>query len=97
MIVETPLWGVRIKNAAQIVPHFLIFLYFWTDTEMQGIVSDLENYKDAYHYGAHINKEILERIKSNEGLLSKDEEIWQAELEKYFSFLESYDYSVIFE
>lgn len=74
-----------------------VSVYFWTDTEMQGIVSDLENYTDAYHYGAHINKEILERIKSNEGLLSKDEEIWQAELEKYFSFLESYDYSVIFE
>lgn len=74
-----------------------VSVYFWTDDEMMSVVSDLDNYKDSYHYGAHINKDILKRIKENKGLLSKDEDVWQAELDKYFSYMESYDYSVIFE
>ncbi len=74
-----------------------VSVYFWTDSEMIDIVSDLDNYVDSFHYGPHINKEILVRIKEDNGLLSKDEKIWQAELDKYFSYMESYDYSVIFE
>ena len=38
----------------------------------------------------------LEHVILDEAL-SKDEEIWQEELDKYFSYMESYDYSVIFE
>lgn len=74
-----------------------VSVYFWTDNEMQNIVCNLENYRDSYHYGAHINKDILQRIKDNRGLLSKDEEDWKAELDKYFYFLNNYDYSIIFE
>ena len=74
-----------------------VSVYFWTDSAMKNIISDLENYKDSYHYGAHINKIILERIGNNEGLLPKKESEWQPLLDDYFNYLENYDYQNIFD
>lgn len=74
-----------------------VSVYFWKDDEMLAIISDIENYKDAYHYGAHINKEILRRIGDNVGLLPKERERWQPLLDEYFDYLENFDYDSLFE
>lgn len=74
-----------------------VSIYFWTDADMLNVISDLDNYVDSFHYGPHINKELLLRIKDNYGLLSKEESVWKTELDKYFDYLESFDYTTIFE
>ena len=68
-------------------------IYLWTDNEMLGIMSDLDNYKDMKHYSPEINKTILRRIKSGEGLLT--EENYIDEVNRLFSFFRSYDYDSI--
>ncbi len=74
-----------------------VTVYFWTDTEMLNIISNLENYKDAQHYGFNISKEIIKRMENNIGILPKEEKSWQSLLDTFFDFLESYDYEKIFE
>ena len=74
-----------------------ITVYFWTDSEMLNIISDLDNYKDAQHYGFDINKEIIKRIDNNMGILPKDKKDWQPLLNEFFNYLESYNYDKIFE
>jgi hypothetical protein len=63
---------------------------------MLDIISNLDNYVDSFHYGPLISKEILSRIKENCGLLSKEETAWKSELDKYFDYLETFDYEKIF-
>lgn len=72
-------------------------VYFWTDDDMLNIISDLDNYKDSSHYGMHINKELLLRIKENIGELPKEKENWLPLLDKYFDYLEHFDYNKLFE
>ena len=73
-----------------------VTVYFWTDEDMLNIISDLDNYKDSTHYGMHINKMMLERIDKNIGELPKEKEAWNPILDKYFDYLESFDYQAIF-
>ena len=73
-----------------------VTVYFWTDDEMLEIISDLDNYKDSTHYGVHISKEIIRRMGDNIGLLPKERENWQPLLDKYFNYLENFDYETIF-
>jgi hypothetical protein len=74
-----------------------IKMYFWSDDEMFDIIGDLDNYRDAAHFGAHISKKILQRIDVGMGLLSKEEAVWKMDLDCYFEYLENYDYAKIFE
>jgi hypothetical protein len=73
-----------------------VSMYFWTDDEMLKIISDLDNYRDSTHFGAHISSEILRRIDAGIGLISKEESEWQTELDRYFTYLENFDYKSIF-
>lgn len=73
-----------------------VTVYFWTDEDMLNIISNLDNYKDSTHYGMHINKMMLERIGENIGELPKEKESWYPILDKYFDYLESFDYQAIF-
>ena len=73
-----------------------VTVYFWVDNEMLSIISDLDNYKDSTHYGAHINREILVRIGKGEGKLPKEREQWQPLLDEYFNYLKNFDYETIF-
>lgn len=73
-----------------------VTVYFWTDDEMLDIISNLDNYKDSTHYGMHINKEMLNRIEEGVGELPKEKYKWQHLLDKYFHYLETFDYEKIF-
>lgn len=74
-----------------------VIVYFWTDEEILNIISNLDNYKDSTHYGMHINKDMLMRIGKNIGELPKEKNEWKTLLDKYFDYLESFDYTTIFE
>ena len=70
-------------------------LYFWTDTEMLEIMCDLNNYRDQTHYSSKISKDLLKRIENKEGLLNKDN--YSNEVNKFFNFIESYNYDSLFD
>lgn len=74
-----------------------VTVYFWTDSDMLNIISDLDNYRDTTHYGMHISKEIVRRMDAGIGVLPKDEKLWKAELNSFFDYLENYDYDTIFQ
>ena len=69
-------------------------LYIWTDDEMLCVMSNLDNYKDTRHYSAAINSDILNRIKENRGLISKEN--YDLEIERLFRFIETFDYDSLF-
>ena len=73
-----------------------VSVYFWTDTEMLKIISDLNNYKDTSHYKLQINKDILKRINSGIGILPKEESKWMTLLDIYFDYLKNFDYTILF-
>lgn len=58
------------------------------------IITNLDNYRDKEHYGAHVNSMILEWISEGEGLVTKDNymELFEKEKEYYLN----YDYESIF-
>lgn len=72
-----------------------VSLYMWTDDDMLGIMSDLDNYRDSTHYSAKISKQILDRIKEKNGLITKNN--YSREVDKLFEYIESYDYDSLFE
>lgn len=71
-----------------------VSLYMWTDEEMMKIMSDLDNYRDDTHYSAEISKQLLNRIKNQEGLITTDN--YNTEVDKLFDYIESYDYERLF-
>ena len=91
-------YKIEFENAFRFMSQYdNITMYFWTDEEMLNIMSDLDNYKDSSHYGAHISKEILRRIDEEIGVLPKEEKAWKAALERYFTYLENFDYTTLFK
>ena len=99
-IVENGYWDEYKKEFEKIITFMLqyknISVYAWADDEIFDIISDLDNYRDEMHYGAHINKEILIRIDRGIGLLPANKEKWQPVLDKYFDYFENFDYESIF-
>lgn len=55
---------------------------------MTDIATNLDNYKDTYHYGEWINSDILRYMKNNIGLLSKDnyEEFFERKKDLYLKY-----------
>lgn len=72
-----------------------VSLYMWTDDEMLSIMSDLDNYRDSTHYSAKISKQILDRIKEKNGLITKAN--YDNEVDKLFEYIKNYDYDILFE
>lgn len=64
---------------------------FYTDYDT---ITNLDNYRDNVHYGDHINALLLERMRRQEGLLTRDnyEAYWQ-EVSDYYH---AYDYDLIY-
>lgn len=58
------------------------------------IITNLDNYRDKEHYGAHVNSMILEWLSDGDGLVTKDNymELFEKEKEYYLN----YDYESIF-
>ena len=58
------------------------------------IITNLDNYRDKEHYGAHINSMILKWISQEDGLVTKENymELFEKEKEYYLN----YDYESIF-
>lgn len=58
------------------------------------IITNLDNYRDKEHYGAHVNSMILRWISEGDGLVTKDNylELFEKEKEYYLN----YDYESIF-
>ena len=59
------------------------------------MTTDLNNYKDEYHYGDWINSEILWYMKNNKGLLTEGN--YEAYLKNIYDFYRNYDYNSLFE
>lgn len=72
-----------------------VSLYMWTDDEMLGIMSDLDNYRDETHYSAKISKLLLNRIKENKGLVTKEN--FKSEVDKLFDYIETFNYESLFQ
>lgn len=58
------------------------------------IITNLDNYRDKEHYGAHVNSMILQWLSTGDGLVTKDNyrELFEKEKEYYLN----YDYESIF-
>lgn len=72
-----------------------VSLYMWTDEEMLEIMSDLDNYRDGTHYSAKISKLLLNRIKENKGLVTKEN--FKSEIDKLFDYIETFNYESLFQ
>lgn len=59
------------------------------------VITNLGNYRDREHYGAHINSQILEWLADGEGLVTEDN--YMELLEKEQQFYLNYNYDMIFE
>ena len=59
------------------------------------IICNLNNYRDKEHYSAEINSRILSWIKTDEGIVTKENYMGKLEAEKEFYL--NYDYESIFE
>lgn len=70
-----------------------IKLYNFND--QYDIITNLDNYRDKEHYGAHINSSILKWISEDTGLLNEDNYMERVMEER--SFFMNYDYDSIFE
>ena len=69
-------------------------IYLWTDEAMLSVMSDLDNYGDMYHYSAQVSAELLRRIKADQGIVTKEN--YQAQVDSFFNFIESFDYESMF-
>lgn len=59
------------------------------------IITNLDNYKDYYHYSEDINSYILECMANNSHWLTKDN--YEEYLDKIYNYYNNYDYYAIFE
>lgn len=66
----------------------------WSDDEMLDIMSDLNNYRDAEHYGAHISHFIIDRIGEDKGILTIAN--YKNEVDRLFNYVETFDYDSLF-
>lgn len=78
----------------ELLEHDNVSVYLWTDDEMLGIMSDLDNYADEAHYSEDINGLMLQRIVEKQGLLTK--ESYQLEVDRLFDYIENFDYEKLF-
>lgn len=83
------------SEACQILTSYdNVKLYMWTDEAMLSVMSDLDNYVDMYHYSAQVSAELLRRIKADQGLVTKEN--YQAQVDRLFQYVETYDYESLF-
>lgn len=59
------------------------------------VITNLDNYRDREHYGAHINSQILEWLAQGEGLVTLDN--YEELLEKEKDYYLNYNYEEIFD
>ena len=84
-------WQIEMERTAieELLQYPNIRLFsFSDDFEM---ICDLDNYKDYLHYGKWINSRILEQMKEEEHLLTKDN--YQEYLQNIQDFYTAYDYA----
>lgn len=68
-------------------------VFLWSDDEMLDIMSDLNNYRDAEHYGAHVSHMILERIGRDYGLL--DDTNCEIVVNNLFNYIDNFNYDTL--
>lgn len=71
-----------------------VSLYFWSDEQMLDIICNLDYYSDEAHYSAEISENLLNRIGKKQGIITNKN--YEQEINRFFDFLESYDYESIF-
>ena len=69
-------------------------IYLYSFNNFTDITTNLNNYKDAYHYGEWINSYMLTAMKNSEGLLTKENYILYLEQER--DFYNNFDYNSLF-
>ena len=72
-----------------------VTLYLWTDDEMLGVMSDLNNYVDEAHYSPEVCEMMTDRIGKHEGIVT--EANYEKEIGKLFDCIENFDYESLFE
>lgn len=70
-----------------------VHLYSFNDR--LDVITNLDNYMDIHHYGAHINSEILRWMKNDEGLITSDN--YKQYISNCYSNFYTYDYDSIYE
>lgn len=99
-------WGERLRkgtlnkqiDAEQCVIETIIDcenIYLYSFNNFTDITTNLNNYKDAYHYGEWINSYMLTAMKNGEGLLTKENYILYLEQER--NFYNNFDYNSLFQ
>ena len=66
--------------------------YFVNDTDVS---TNLDNYKDAIHYGEWINNRMMQDMKDGRCLVTEDN--YEGFLNETMEFYNNYDYDAIFE
>ena len=66
-------------------------LYLWSDEEMLGIISDLDNYVDEAHYSPEVCELIVRRMSEDKGRLLPDD-TYREKLDRLFDYTGNFDY-----
>ena len=85
--LEVELTGME-KAVGQLLEYDNVTVYFYQD--IPEIFEDLDNYKDAIHFGNWVNDKLTELIGNNEGVLTLDN--YQAKFRGFYNYLNEYDY-----
>ena len=83
-----------ISSISELINHNNVSVYLWNDEVMFSIMSDLDNYADITHYSEKVNSLILQRMAKHQGLLTKDNFVF--EVDKLFEYINSFNYNELF-
>ena len=75
----------------KLLRHPNVRVYLWSDEEMLGVISDLDNYVDEAHCSPEICERMVLRMRGDEGLLSP--ETYREKIDRRFAFTAGYDYA----
>lgn len=66
-------------------------LYLWSDDEMLGTISDLDNYADEAHCSPEVCERLIKRMSDGKGLLSSEN--YRDSIDRLFGYAKSFDYT----
>ncbi len=66
-------------------------VYLWSDDEMLGIISDLDNYVDEAHCSPEVCGIMVRRMREDTGLLSP--ETYREKIDRLFEYADGFDYA----
>lgn len=86
---------VYLKLFGDLIKEKNVSVYFWIDKKMLDTICNLDNYVDEMHYNISVCKMMTTRISKKEGLLNNKN--YKDRINRFFDFLDTYDYDSIFQ